>query len=102
MARFSTRSTLWLFALCLLPFSFVFVACSSPARSPIAIALTPDAASGQTIVRVSGLSSRELSALRGAVLTEPAWGALLSVSVTGTAGITVAGRYEAAAAGVEF
>ena len=71
-------------------------ACGTPPTA-LAVALSPASPSAPAHIRVSGLSSDEVSALTTASLSEPAWQSLLSVRVAGgDAGFpAVAGRYEA-------
>ncbi len=77
------------------------VGCSSPPGA-IEITLTAGSAELPAAVRVTGLSSAELSALRGAVWREEGWHALMAVTVSGTEGIPVAGRYVTSDDALEF
>jgi hypothetical protein len=74
-------------------------ACTSSPAGPIQIALA-ESASG-AVVRVTGLSSSELSGLQRAANNDDAWHALLRVTVSG-ADVPVAGRYVANGAALEF
>ncbi len=76
----------------------------SKAAGPLAIAFIP--ADGQTpaFVRVTGLSSAELSALGGANLSNDAWSRVLRVTVANAAvdAPAMAGRYVIAGNALEF
>lgn len=78
----------------------VLAACSS-APGPIAIALDAGTDGAPASVRVSGLSSDELTALRAAAWREGGWQQLMTVTVAGDA-IPVVGRYVASREGLEF
>src|SRR5262245_32703151 len=79
--------------------ALIFVSsCTSTPAGPIQIALAESGATA--VVRVTGLSSDELSSLRHAP-TDSAWHALFKVTVTG-AEVPVAGRYITSGAALEF
>src|SRR5688572_9998735 len=59
-------------------------------------------ASGPGAFRISGLSSDELAALRGAAIGVDDWRAILRVSVRGQDGPPMAGRYEATSEALLF
>ena len=84
----------------LLLFAAILTVACVPAREagPIEAALATDAA-GAATVRISGLSSRELAALRG--LVDDAWPAVVSISVEGAAA-PMAGAYAADSTGITF
>jgi hypothetical protein len=77
-------------------------ACSGAPAGDLAIALAPATPTRAASIRVSGLSSAELSALRGAPLDHTAWNAILSVHVGGNDSLPVAGTYTVAADTIEF
>jgi hypothetical protein len=81
----------------------VVAACGQPA-GPLSLSLVPPTSSTPAVIRVTGLSSRELSALAGAALDETRGQAILRVSVDGTdAGAPlVSGQLAVSAAGLEF
>lgn len=84
-----------------LPLCVIAVACSSPAR-PITVGLEGGSGEAPAAVRVTGLSSDELAALRAAVWREEGWQALLAVTVSDGDGTPVAGRYVASREALEF
>lgn len=70
---------------------------------PIGLSLdTSGAHASSPTVRVAGLSSDELTALRQAPFSDDEWRALLAISVAGQIGPPIAGRYEAAADALVF
>src|SRR5262245_41243588 len=76
MKRFIASLPHWLIASLLV----VVAACSRPA-GPISITLVTDPTHKSNAVRVTGLSSAEISSLRQASLNDEQWSALLRVSV---------------------
>jgi hypothetical protein len=81
----------------------VTAACSHP-PSPLAISVVPSTAKTRAVIRVSGLSSDELTSLNNARFDEGAWQALLRVAVAGGAADVppLAGRYAVTGAALEF
>jgi hypothetical protein len=74
----------------------VSVACGGTPARDLEIALTPATPTRLASITVSGLSSGELSALRGASLDDGAWSAILNVHVAGNDSLPVAGSYSMA------
>jgi hypothetical protein len=84
------------------PVAVLVLASCSRSPGPIDITLTQGSAAKPAIVRVTGLSSAEASALERAGLDPAAWQSVLGVTVAGSTGAAVAGRYAVAADAVEF
>lgn len=82
--------------------TFFALACRSAStpEGPLQIALAADSGSA-AVVRVSGLSSRELERLRASPRGEDGWHALLRVTVAGET-VPVVGRYVATDRSLEF
>jgi len=79
---------------------WALVGCSS-SPGPIAITLEAGGTDTPASIRVSGLSTAELTALRAVTWREEGWHALLAVTVAGQA-VPVAGRYVASREALEF
>ena len=77
------------------------VAGCSTAPGPIVITLEAGGNGSPASIRVAGLSTDELTALRGVVWREEGWQALMAVTVAGNT-IPVAGRYVASREALEF
>ena len=77
------------------------VSCSRTG-APIEISLVPASASSPALVRVTGLSSSEASALRAMPIAEVAWERLLRVRVAGNDELAVAGTYSVTSNAIEF
>jgi hypothetical protein len=86
------------------PLVIVTFSVSACSRSPssLDITLTPGSAARPAVVRVTGLSSAEIEALRGAGLDTAGWQSLLGVTVAGGTGAGVAGRFAIAHGTLEF
>jgi hypothetical protein len=75
---------------------------ADPGTSALNIVLVPGKAPADAFVRVTGFSAGELRALRDAQLAEPAWQALMRVTVTDNEVGPVAGRFLVTPGAVEF
>ena len=88
--------------------ALVFVALTAAscrrAAGPVQIAIDPNAAAGHALIRVTGLSSRELQALSASAPDAAGWAALFRVRVAGAAADApaVAGAYAVTSTGIEF
>ncbi len=80
----------------------VTAAACSPSPGPIAVSVEGGSGDAPAAVRVTGLSSEELAALRAAVWREEGWHALLAVTVSDGDGTPVVGRYVASREALEF
>jgi hypothetical protein len=78
-------------------------ACHGQPAGPLSLSLVPATSTTPAFVRVSGLSSSELSALASAHLSDDAWTRVLRVTVDDRAdALPVVGRVTVAPTGLEF
>jgi hypothetical protein len=89
-------------ALVVLVLSAAFGVSCSWTQAPFEISLVPASASSPALVRVTGLSSAEVSALRAVPIAEVAWESLLRVRVAGNDELAVAGTYSVSSDAIEF
>jgi hypothetical protein len=89
-------------ALVFLVLSAAFGVSCSRTEAPFEISLVPASASSPALVRVTGLSPAEASALRGMPIAEMAWESLLRVRVAGNDELAVAGTYSVTSDAIEF
>lgn len=80
----------------------VAAACGGTPPGDLEISLVPATPARVASVKVTGFSSDELSALRGASLENASWNSILSVYVAGNEALPVAGSYSIGADALEF
>ena len=78
------------------------VACGGTPARELEISLAPATPARHASITVTGFSSSELSALRGAALDSAGWNAIVSVHVSGNDSLPVVGSYAVSADGIDF
>ena len=89
-------------ALVFLVLAAAFGLSCSGTQAPLEISLVPASASSPALVRVTGLSPAEVSALRAMPIAEVAWESLLRVRVAGNDELAVSGTYSVTSDAIEF
>ena len=84
--------------------ALAFIAACGEAAGPLSVSLIPPTSSTPAIVRVAGLSSAELSSLRGVRFDNDAWARLLRVTVDGAPADAPAmtGRFTVGSSSLDF
>ena len=84
--------------------ALVVISACGEAAGPLSVSLLPPTSTSPALIRVGGLSSAELSSLRGARFDNDAWAQLLRVTVDGAPadGPPISGRFTITSTALEF